>query len=219
MPDNSGKRVINIIFRIIIAGVFYTGIKAVYNFYMLMAHYQLLQGEELFNRVALLTDDYMFMMLSMIAAIIFNVLTRKQISSKAFTVRTISIVMAFITGCMSFPAIGMFAYIAIAKYPQIMFSKTSGFRSLQEQIFAEEGIEVKPVCSAEEIEVVTGLVENGFGISVLPYMDIVRLHNIVTIPVQTSTWKSKFYIARRKYGIRSEQEEAFFQYWKNASKC
>lgn len=101
-----------------------------------------------------------------------------------------------------------------ARYPQIMFSKTSGFRTLQEQIFAEEGIKVKPVCAAEEIEVITGLVENGFGISVLPYMDIVRLHNVVTIPVKTSGWNSKFYIARRKYGIRSEQEEAFFQYWK-----
>ena len=74
----------------------------------------------------------------------------------------------------------------IAGYPQIMFSKTSGFRTLQEQIFAEEGIKVKPVCAAEEIEVITGLVENGFGISVLPYMDIVRLHNVVTIPVKTS---------------------------------
>ena len=98
-----------------------------------------------------------------------------------------------------------------AGYPQIMFSKTSGFRTLQEQIFAEEGIKVKPVCAAE---VITGLVENGFGISALPYMDIVRLHNVVTIPVKTSGWNSKFYIARRKYGIRSEQEDAFFRYWK-----
>ena len=101
-----------------------------------------------------------------------------------------------------------------AGYPQIMFSKTSGFRTLQEQIFAEEGIKVKPVCAAEEIEVITGLVENGFGISVLPYMDIVRLHNVVTIPVKSSGWNSQFYIARRKYGIRSEQEDAFFRYWK-----
>ena len=101
-----------------------------------------------------------------------------------------------------------------AKYPQVMFSRTSGFRSLQEQIFAEQGIQVKPVCEAEEIEVVTGLVENGFGISILPYMDIVRLHHITAIPVQTSSWKSKFYIARRKYGIRTAQEEAFFQHWK-----
>lgn len=100
----------------------------------------------------------------------------------------------------------------VADYPQIMFSKTSGFRKLQEQVFAAEGITIQPVCSAEEIEVITGLVGNGFGISVLPYMDIVHLHNLVTIPVQTSIWKSKFYIARRKYGIRSEQEENFFQY-------
>ena len=83
-----------------------------------------------------------------------------------------------------------------------------------EQIFAEQGIQVKPVCEAEEIEVITGLVENGFGISILPYMDIVRLHHITAIPVQTSSWKSKFYIARRKYGIRTAQEEAFFQHWK-----
>lgn len=101
-----------------------------------------------------------------------------------------------------------------ASYPQIMFSKTSGFRSLQEQIFAAEGITVQPVCAAEEIGVITGLVENGFGVSVLPYMDIMRLHNVATIPVQTSVWKSKFYIARRKYGIRSKQEDAFFGYWK-----
>lgn len=102
----------------------------------------------------------------------------------------------------------------VALYPQIMFSKTSGFRNLQEQIFDKEGIKVRPVCTAEEIEVITGIVENGFGISVLPYMDIIRHHNIVAIPVQTSIWKSKFYIARRKYGIRSDQEEAFFQYWR-----
>lgn len=100
------------------------------------------------------------------------------------------------------------------QYPQIMFSRTSGFRGMQEKVFAEEGIEVKPVCAAEELEVIIGLVEHGFGISVLPYMDVVEHHNIATIPVETTVWNSKFYIARRKYGIRTEQEEAFFQHWK-----
>lgn len=81
--------------------------------------------------------------------------------------------------------------------------------------FCGRGVSVQTgVCSRRD-EVVAGLVENGFGIAVLPYMDIVRLHNIATIPVETSLWKSKFYIARRKYGIRSEQEDAFFQYWRN----
>lgn len=114
MQDNNGRRFINIIFRVIIIGAFYTGIKAVYNFYMLMAQYPTLQGENLFSRVALLIDDYMFMIILTVAAIIFNILTRKQIDSKAFIVRTVSIVAALIAGCMSFPAIGMLAYIAIA---------------------------------------------------------------------------------------------------------
>lgn len=64
---------------------------------------------------------------------------------------------------------------------------------MQEQVFAAEGITIQPVCSAEEIEVITVLIENGFSISVLPYMDIVHLHNLVAIPVQTPIWKSKFY--------------------------
>ena len=46
-------------------------------------------------------------------------LTKKTLSSRAFTVRTVSIVAALIAGLMSFPAMGMFAYIAIAKYPQV----------------------------------------------------------------------------------------------------
>lgn len=120
VQDNNGRRFINIIFRVIIISAFYTGIKAVYNFYMLMAQYPTLQGENLFSRVALLIDDYMFMIILTVAAIIFNILTRKQIDSKAFIVRTVSIVAALIAGCMSFPAIGMLAYIAIAKYPQLM---------------------------------------------------------------------------------------------------
>ncbi len=137
MPDNTsnnGNRIINIIFRVVIVGAFYTGIKAVYNFYMLMSQYSSLKGEALFSRVALLLDDYMLMIILMVAAIIFNILTRKQISSRAFAVRTASIVIAFISGCMSFPAIGMFAYIAIAKYPQVlqMSSMLSGVFTLSE---------------------------------------------------------------------------------------
>lgn len=80
--------------------------------------------------------------------------------------------------------------------------KTSGFRKVQERVFAA-GESPSSRYAPPKIEVIIVLIENGFSISVLPYMDIVHLHNLVTIPVQTSIWKSKFYIARRKYGIRS----------------
>lgn len=32
--------------------------------------------------------------------------------------------------------------------------------------------------------------------------------------IEILTEKIKFYIARRKYGIRTGQEEAFFQHWR-----
>lgn len=44
-----------------------------------------------------------------------------------------------------------------AEYPQIMFSKTSGFRGLQEQIFAEEGIKVAGMLSGR-----TGVVQGSW---------------------------------------------------------
>lgn len=50
-----------------------------------------------------------------------------------------------------------------AGYPQIMFSKTSGFRTLQEQIFAEEGIKVKPVCSRKRLKLSQDLWRMGLG--------------------------------------------------------
>lgn len=84
-----------------------------------MQGYSSFKGEEFFGMVALLVNDYMFMLILMIVAVIFNVLTKKTLSSKAFTVRTVSIVAALIAGLMSFPAMGMFAYIAIARYPQV----------------------------------------------------------------------------------------------------
>ena len=41
--------------------------------------------------------------------------------------------------------------------------------------------------SPKEIEVITVLIENGFRISVLPYMDIVHLHNLVAIALSAKT--------------------------------
>ena len=93
MPDNNGNRIMNIIFRISIIGVFYTGLKAIYNYYVLMQGYSSFKGEEFFGMVALLVNDYMFMLILMIVAVIFNVLTKKTLSIRAFTVRTVSIVV------------------------------------------------------------------------------------------------------------------------------
>lgn len=43
-----------------------------------MQGYSSFKGEEFFGMVALLVNDYMFMLILMIVAVIFNVLTKKH---------------------------------------------------------------------------------------------------------------------------------------------
>lgn len=98
------------------------------------------------------------------------------------------------------------------RYPQVFFSRTSGFRKIQEQAFSQAGLHVEPAYEAEEIEVVIGIVEQGFGISILPYMDVIRHHLVKAIRIRDTSWESRFYIARRKDGIWSQKEDAFFRF-------
>lgn len=102
----------------------------------------------------------------------------------------------------------------VAKYPQVLFSKTSGIRRLQEQVFESVGVKINAPYYAEETGVIVGMIENGFGISVMPYMDLIQHHQVTVIPIQVEEWKSRFYVARKKYGVRTETEESFFEFCK-----
>ena len=59
-----------------------------------------------------------------------------------------------------------------APYPQIFFEKSSGIRSVVEQMFSQVGIEPQIAYETEEDQVIAGLVAQGFGIAVVPYMDL-----------------------------------------------
>ena len=102
----------------------------------------------------------------------------------------------------------------VAEYPQVLFSKTSGIRRLQEQVFESVGVKVNAHYYAEETEVIVSMIENGFGISVMPYMDLIQHHQVTVLPIQVEQWKSRFYVARSKYGVRTETEDSFFQFCK-----
>ena len=49
---NNDNKIINIIFRVVIIGAFFMGIRTIYNFYVLMITYKGISGEDMFNRVA-----------------------------------------------------------------------------------------------------------------------------------------------------------------------
>lgn len=47
------------------------------------------------------------------------------------------------------------------------------------------------------------MIEHGFGISVLPYLDIFKNRNVDVLPLSEAKWESTFYAIRRRDGVRS----------------
>ena len=103
-----------------------------------------------------------------------------------------------------------FSFRDITTYPQIFFTRTSPMRKLQEQIYKNYQISAAPACEAEEIEVILNMIEHGFGISVLPYLDIFKNRNVDVLPLSETKWESTFYAIRRRDGVRSQGEKAIW---------
>ena len=103
-----------------------------------------------------------------------------------------------------------FTFHDITAYPQIFFTRTSPMRKLQEQIYKDYQISAAPACEAEEIEVILNMIEHGFGISVLPYLDIFKNRNIDILPLSETKWESTFYAIRRRDSVRSQGEKTIW---------
>ena len=103
-----------------------------------------------------------------------------------------------------------FTFSNLHAYPQIFFTRTSPMRKLQERIYADYQVPIVPSCEAEEIEVILNMIEHGFGISVLPYLDIFKNRNVDVLPLSETDCESTFYAIRRRDGVRSQGEKAIW---------
>ena len=70
-----------------------------------------------------------------------------------------------------------------ASYPHIYFTKTSGIRSVIDDMFHRENVIPNIVYETEEDEVIAGLVAQDFGIAVVPYMDLLSKLPVRILPI------------------------------------
>ena len=83
-------------------------------------------------------------------------------------------------------------------YPQIIFSEKSGLRPVIDNLF--EKINEKPIISyeVEEDQVIAGLVAKNFGISIVPYMNILKFMDVKALDIKFPNWERNFYLAHLK---------------------
>lgn len=79
-------------------------------------------------------------------------------------------------------------------YPQVYFSKGSGMRGVVDNLFSKIEGEPQIAYETEEDHVVAGLVAHGFGIAVVPYMDMLLRLDVKIIQISHPVWERNFYL-------------------------
>lgn len=79
-------------------------------------------------------------------------------------------------------------------YPQIFFDKSSGMRSVVDHMFLEIGAEPCIAYETEEDQVIAGLVAQGFGIAVVPYMDLLLKLDLNILQICSPAWERRLYM-------------------------
>lgn len=100
-------------------------------------------------------------------------------------------------------------------YPQIWFSKKSGLRPIIEKLFQHYNEAPEILLEVDEDETVAGLVSQGFGIAVLPDLQLLSLLNIKVIEIEEPKWERLFYLAYLKTSYQIPVIESFKQFVKD----
>lgn len=79
-------------------------------------------------------------------------------------------------------------------YPYVYFAPGSGIRHDVDMLFADVQGSPLIACETEEDQVVAGLVAQGFGIAIVPYMDILAKLQLKIIPINKPAYERKFYM-------------------------
>lgn len=85
---------------------------------------------------------------------------------------------------------------ATLPYPQIFFDKSSGLRSVVDQMFADIGAEPHIAYETEEDQVIAGLVAQGFGIAVVPYMDLLLKLHLKILQIRSPACERSLYLVK-----------------------
>lgn len=79
-------------------------------------------------------------------------------------------------------------------YPQVYFSPGSGMRDVVDGLFAQIGGSPQIAYETEEDQVIAGLVSQGFGISVVPYMELLLRLDVKILQISRPVWERNFYL-------------------------
>ncbi len=99
-----------------------------------------------------------------------------------------------------------------ASYPQIYFAQGSGLRNVIDALYQKAGKRPKIAYETEEDQVIAGLVAAGFGIAIVPYMDLLLKLDVAILPISAPPYKREFFMVQNKEVFLPPVAEQFWGY-------
>ena len=96
-----------------------------------------------------------------------------------------------------------------AGFSYVCFEKNSGIRSIFDEMLKRSDITVKVAYETEEDQVIAGLVASGFGIAVVPYMDILEKMSVEIFEIESPEYERSFYMVNDNSTYMSPAVETF----------
>ncbi len=94
-------------------------------------------------------------------------------------------------------------------YPQIYFAAGSGIRDVIDGLFSATGGQPKIISETEEDQVIAGLVAAGFGIAVVPEMEILTNLDVAVLEIEYPPYKREFFMVENTEMYLSPAASAF----------
>lgn len=101
-------------------------------------------------------------------------------------------------------------------FPQIYFSKGAGLRNVVDELFSAAGGTPRIAYETEEDQVIAGLVAQGFGIAVVPYMDLLLKLDLSILEISTPPYKREFFLIHNDKVFLSPVAQDFRQFILNS---
>ena len=94
-------------------------------------------------------------------------------------------------------------------YPQVSFTQGSGLRDVVRRLYSKIDAVPNIAYETEEDQVVAGLVAQGFGIAIVPYMDMLFRLDIKILPIVNPTWERYFYMVSDEQAFQTQAVRKF----------
>ena len=96
--------------------------------------------------------------------------------------------------------------------PYVYFDKNSGIRFVIDEMFEKTGGQPRIAYETEEDQVIAGMVAKGFGIAIVPYMELLERLDVEVLEISSPAYERNFYLVTEEKRYLAPAVQRFYEF-------